>query len=78
MTGVTHQSPPTSTQGNDIITVQPIEKVSEARCLRPPIEQVRLGAVTASDALVAVHAAAMNPSDVKTALVLMPYAAFPA
>ena len=61
----------------------------EARCLRldakaasaeevaPAIETRRLGPGPDGDAVVEVRAAAVNPSDVKAATGLMPYAVFP-
>ena len=75
-------SGPTSTasaasNGRDALALRLTEKASEVEYLRPRIEQVQLGPVTAGEALVAVHAAAVNPSDLKAALGLMPYAVFP-
>src|SRR3954467_3207204 len=52
-------------------------KASDATHLLPTIERLALCRERPADALVAVHAAAVNPSDAKAAIGLMPYAVFP-
>src|SRR3954447_10214603 len=56
--------------------VRLLEKVADAASLTPVIETHTLSR-TASDLLIEVKAAAVNPSDVKAATGLMPYAVFP-
>jgi NADPH:quinone reductase-like Zn-dependent oxidoreductase len=53
------------------------DKASSAEALAPAIETVELGVAGAGNCLVAVRAAAVNPSDVKAGLGLMPHAVWP-
>src|SRR5213595_1142776 len=53
-----------------------LEKAADAAALAPAIEQ-RILSSAAGEVLVEVKAAAVNPSDVKAATGLMPYAVFP-
>jgi NADPH:quinone reductase len=52
-------------------------KAAEITALAPAIEQTALKRSAAADALVEVRAAAINPSDAKAAIGMMPYAVFP-
>ncbi len=45
--------------------------------LAPAVESRRIERLSASDVLVEVRAAAINPSDAKAAIGMMPYAVFP-
>src|SRR6476469_4494607 len=56
--------------------VRLLEKVADAASLAPVIETHTLSGA-ASDLLIEVKAAAVNPSDVKAATGLMPYVVFP-
>ena len=56
--------------------VRLLEKVADAASLAPVIEAHALSRA-ADDLLIEVRAAAVNPSDVKAATGLMPYAVFP-
>jgi NADPH:quinone reductase-like Zn-dependent oxidoreductase len=53
------------------------EKAADAASLGPALEQLTLKRGAASDVLIELKAAAVNPSDVKAATGLMPYAVFP-
>jgi NADPH:quinone reductase len=53
------------------------DKVSEISKLAPSIARLPLKCATQSDVLVEIHAAAINPSDAKAAIGMMPYAVFP-
>ncbi|NVN84500.1 MAG: zinc-binding alcohol dehydrogenase family protein [Rhodopseudomonas sp.] len=53
------------------------EKAADAASLAPAIERLTLKRGCAGDVLIEVRAAAVNPSDVKAATGLMPYAVFP-
>jgi NADPH:quinone reductase-like Zn-dependent oxidoreductase len=53
------------------------EKAADAASLAPVIEQLTLSRGAAGDVLIELKAAAVNPSDVKAATGLMPYAVFP-
>ena len=52
-------------------------KVEQIERIAPAIEQHTLKRLNAGDALVEVKAAAVNPSDAKAAIGMMPYAIFP-
>jgi NADPH:quinone reductase-like Zn-dependent oxidoreductase len=52
-------------------------KAADAAAIAPALETLRLARQAASDVLIEVKAAAVNPSDVKAATGLMPYAVFP-
>ncbi|MEI8145688.1 MAG: zinc-binding alcohol dehydrogenase family protein [Alphaproteobacteria bacterium] len=52
-------------------------KADSPETVAPAIANQPLAALTASDVLVEVRAAAVNPSDVKAAIGMMPYAVFP-
>jgi NADPH:quinone reductase-like Zn-dependent oxidoreductase len=52
-------------------------KAPDAESVTPCIERVRLSWSQSDDVLVEIKAAAVNPSDVKAAIGLMPYAVFP-
>jgi NADPH:quinone reductase len=52
-------------------------KVSEISALAPAIARLPLQRTAATDVLVEVRAAAINPSDAKAAIGMMPYAVFP-
>lgn len=52
-------------------------KADSPETVAPAIANQPLTALTASDVLVEVRAAAVNPSDVKAAIGMMPYAVFP-
>jgi NADPH:quinone reductase-like Zn-dependent oxidoreductase len=52
-------------------------KAPDAGSVAPCIERVRLSRNQPDDVLVEIKAAAVNPSDVKAAIGLMPYAVFP-
>lgn len=52
-------------------------KATDAAAIAPVVETIRLGRSAASDVLIEIEAAAVNPSDVKAATGLMPYAVFP-
>jgi NADPH:quinone reductase-like Zn-dependent oxidoreductase len=53
------------------------EKAADAASVSPSIETRRLARERPQDVLVEVKAAAVNPSDVKAAIGMMPYAVFP-
>jgi NADPH:quinone reductase len=53
------------------------EKAADAASVSPSIEVRRLARERPEDVLVEVKAAAVNPSDVKAAIGMMPYAVFP-
>jgi NADPH:quinone reductase-like Zn-dependent oxidoreductase len=53
------------------------EKAADAASVSPSIETRRLARERPDDVLVEVKAAAVNPSDVKAAIGMMPYAVFP-
>jgi NADPH:quinone reductase len=53
------------------------EKAADAAEVRPSVETRRLARERPEDVLVEVRAAAVNPSDVKAAIGMMPYAVFP-
>jgi NADPH:quinone reductase-like Zn-dependent oxidoreductase len=53
------------------------EKAADPASLAPAIEQLTLARSSVSDVLIELRAAAVNPSDVKAATGLMPYAVFP-
>ncbi|HYI90520.1 MAG TPA: zinc-binding alcohol dehydrogenase family protein [Beijerinckiaceae bacterium] len=53
------------------------EKAADAARVRPSVETRRLVRERPEDVLVEVRAAAVNPSDVKAAIGMMPYAVFP-
>jgi NADPH:quinone reductase-like Zn-dependent oxidoreductase len=53
------------------------EKAATAESVAPDIEQRAIGPAGEGEVLVEVRAAAVNPSDVKAAIGLMPYAVFP-
>jgi NADPH:quinone reductase-like Zn-dependent oxidoreductase len=53
------------------------EKAADAASLAPALAQLTLQRGSASDVLIELKAAAVNPSDVKAATGLMPYAVFP-
>jgi NADPH:quinone reductase len=53
------------------------EKAADAAGVRPSVETRRLARERPEDVLVEVRAAAVNPSDVKAAIGMMPYAVFP-
>jgi NADPH:quinone reductase-like Zn-dependent oxidoreductase len=53
------------------------EKAADAAGVRPSVELRRLARERPEDVLVEVRAAAVNPSDVKAAIGMMPYAVFP-
>ena len=53
------------------------EKAADAAAVRPSVETRRLVRERPEDVLVEVRAAAVNPSDVKAAIGMMPYAVFP-
>jgi NADPH:quinone reductase len=53
------------------------EKAANAESVAPRIEQRVIGPAMPGEVLVEVKAAAVNPSDVKAAIGLMPYALFP-
>lgn len=52
-------------------------KASDAQHVAPIIERRRLQRTRPEDVIVELHAAAVNPSDVKAAIGMMPYAVFP-
>jgi NADPH2:quinone reductase len=52
-------------------------KAADAASVAPAIERLRLRRRKADEVLVEIAAAAINPSDVKAAIGLMPYAVFP-
>jgi NADPH:quinone reductase len=52
-------------------------KAADAASVKPVIERFGLSAARPEDLLVEITAAAVNPSDVKAAMGLMPYAVFP-
>lgn len=52
-------------------------KVERIESIAPAIEQHALTRVNATDVLVEIKAAAVNPSDAKAAIGMMPYAVFP-
>ncbi|WP_022724138.1 zinc-binding alcohol dehydrogenase family protein [Rhodopseudomonas sp. B29] len=52
-------------------------KAADAAAITPVVETLRLRRAVASDVLIEIEAAAVNPSDVKAATGLMPYAVFP-
>lgn len=52
-------------------------KASDAASVAPAIERLTLRRANAGDVLVEIAAAGVNPSDVKAAIGLMPYAVFP-
>jgi NADPH:quinone reductase-like Zn-dependent oxidoreductase len=53
------------------------EKAADADHVAPTIEKRRLQRTKADDVIVELQAAAVNPSDVKAAIGMMPYAVFP-
>ena len=53
------------------------EKASAAEHVAPSVEKLRLTRTNPDDVIVELHAAAINPSDVKAAIGMMPYAIFP-
>ncbi len=53
------------------------EKAADAAAVRPSVETRRLARERPEDVLIEVRAAAVNPSDVKAAIGMMPYAVFP-
>ena len=52
-------------------------KAAEASSVKPAIEQMTLARRNDGDVIVELRAAAVNPSDVKAAIGMMPYAVFP-
>ncbi|SED28307.1 NADPH:quinone reductase [Rhizobiales bacterium GAS191] len=52
-------------------------KASEVEAIDARLERLRLARTEPADALVEIGAAAVNPSDVKAAIGMMPYAVFP-
>jgi len=52
-------------------------KAADASAVAPTIEHLTLARRTADDVIVELRAAAVNPSDVKAAIGMMPYAVFP-
>ena len=57
--------------------VRLLEKATDAAAIAPRIETVRLGRLRHDHVLVEIRAAGVNPSDVKAAIGMMPYAIFP-
>src|SRR5829696_3086876 len=53
------------------------QKAADAEHVAPSVEKLRLTRTNADDVIVELHAAAINPSDVKAAIGMMPYAIFP-
>ncbi|GEO41558.1 oxidoreductase [Skermanella aerolata] len=53
------------------------EKAADAASVKPAVERFSLGIQRPDDVLVEIAAAGVNPSDVKAAMGLMPYAVFP-
>ena len=53
------------------------EKAAEASSVKPAIETMTLARRNDGDVIVELRAAAVNPSDVKAAIGMMPYAVFP-
>ena len=53
------------------------EKATDVAHVAPAIEQLRLTRTHSDDVIVEIRAAAVNPSDVKAAIGMMPYAVFP-
>lgn len=53
------------------------EKAADAASVKPAVERFSLGIQRPGDVLVEIAAAGVNPSDVKAAMGLMPYAVFP-
>ncbi len=53
------------------------DKASEISKLAPSIMRLPLQCASTNDVLVEIHAAAINPSDAKAAIGMMPYAIFP-
>ncbi len=54
-----------------------LSKAPDVHSVAPVLEDLRLAAPAAGEVLVEIKAAAVNPSDVKAAIGLMPYAVFP-
>ena len=52
-------------------------KAAEASSVKPAVEQMTLARRNDGDVIVELRAAAVNPSDVKAAIGMMPYAVFP-
>src|SRR6201999_3026969 len=73
-------SHPQKSQGQPVTTegrcVRLLAKADDAASIAPSIEHRALSR-TANEVLIEVRAAAVNPSDVKAATGLMPYAVFP-
>lgn len=57
--------------------VRVLDKSADVAALAPQVSEVARPALAAGQALVRVHSAGVNPSDVKAALGLMPQAVFP-
>lgn len=74
MTGAeTHDSGPAT----EAFAVRLNARAEDLMRIRPSLEHVPLERLRVGDVLVEIRAAAVNPSDVKAALGLMPYALFP-
>ena len=71
-----NSAPKAEMQSVNARCVRLLEKVADATSLAPMIESHALSR-GANDLLIEVKAAAVNPSDVKAATGLMPYAVFP-
>jgi NADPH:quinone reductase-like Zn-dependent oxidoreductase len=61
----------------EVTAVRLNAKAAHPQSVAPSVERVRLGLLRADQVLVEVRAAGVNPSDVKAAIGLMPYAVFP-
>jgi NADPH:quinone reductase len=76
---MTIAAPPSSFESHavDATCLRLDVKAADAASIAPRIAKLPLRRANAGDALVEIKAAAVNPSDVKAAIGLMPYAAFP-
>lgn len=66
-----------STASVSVRALRLAEKAPSAEAIRPVIEQRKLTLERESDVIVEIAAAGVNPSDVKAAMGMMPYAVFP-
>lgn len=65
---------------SDVVTARALRleaKAADPEMLRPAVESRPLGRTRPEDVIVEIAAAAVNPSDVKAAIGMMPYAVFP-
>jgi len=77
LTAATMNTDTESSGGVEATCLRLNAKAQDVESVAPSVEVRHLARERSGDALVEIHAAAVNPSDVKAAIGLMPYAVFP-